>query len=447
MTRTSFCLLCGAVLCVVLAACLEPPPQTWKSWIKDFGHDSFQYPGWVVEQMQRCACHLVNRDIVRCFESGSRVSYRASAATNQSLTYCVAKAWLLDHMPEFDKNFLPPSVSVLYHSMLDDNIAFALMADRAAPWSATLPLATKLSYILPYATFHEARTNWRPLLFAKFFQIVAEAPTTLSALQLLASPAWPSTNSVLNWSASVWDAYPLAQRPPFFAQWASSTNPPVLGPLEFVAYGYGSCSAWSTLLVYAARACGIPARQAGTPCWNSAPFAGLARDNPNVTSCWRGGNGVVTGGLFLNNHNWIEFWDNVANTWAFMNVPPQDLDPNTGLCSWSAATGCDYSDKTGCAEVVGGPGAAMMDHPVIAMTWNHPDEDSPLDGGPIVDARHLRLSSGEDVSPLVWSPALTSPLGVPLRGVGLRFVNRTDTYRCREPSDPKIKSRVRPDRV
>ena len=36
-------------------------------------------------------------------------------------------------------------------SMLDDVIAFSLMADRAAPWSASVPLATKLTYLLPYA--------------------------------------------------------------------------------------------------------------------------------------------------------------------------------------------------------------------------------------------------------------------------------------------------------
>ena len=30
--------------------------------------------------------------------------------------------------------------------------------------------------------------------------------------------------------------------------WSSSTNPPVVAPLDFVAYGYGSCTAWATLL-------------------------------------------------------------------------------------------------------------------------------------------------------------------------------------------------------
>ena len=54
-------------------------------------------------------------------------------------------------MPEFDLHFLPNSVTVNATSMLDDVIAFSLMADRAAPWSASVPLATKLTYLLPYA--------------------------------------------------------------------------------------------------------------------------------------------------------------------------------------------------------------------------------------------------------------------------------------------------------
>ena len=29
--------------------------------------------------------------------------------------------------------------------------------------------AAKLAYVLPYAAYHEARQNWRPLFFAKFF--------------------------------------------------------------------------------------------------------------------------------------------------------------------------------------------------------------------------------------------------------------------------------------
>ena len=66
--------------------------------------------------------------------------------------------------------------------MLDDTLAFALMADRAARWSRTIPLEVKLAYLLPYATYHESRQNWRPLLFAKFFALVADAPDVRTAI-------------------------------------------------------------------------------------------------------------------------------------------------------------------------------------------------------------------------------------------------------------------------
>lgn len=68
----------------------------------------------------------------------------------------------------------------------------------------------------------------------------------------------------------------------------------------------------STMITYVLRSIGVPARQVGTPCWNSAlggvDFTGLAVDNPNVTKCWHGaakaGGKMTFGNDFLNNHNW-----------------------------------------------------------------------------------------------------------------------------------------------
>ena len=88
------------------------------------------------------------------------------------------------------------------------------------------------------------------------------------------------------------------------------------------------------------------------------------------------------------------------------------------------------------AAVAGGPGAAMRDHEIFAYTWSDPHAGAApagtLDGGPVLAASGLRLSSGEAVSPLVWSPRLASPVGKALKDDGLRVVNRTDFYRCRE---------------
>jgi hypothetical protein len=31
---------------------------------------------------------------------------------DNKLSFCLAKSWLLEHMPEFDLNYLPPSVCI-----------------------------------------------------------------------------------------------------------------------------------------------------------------------------------------------------------------------------------------------------------------------------------------------------------------------------------------------
>ena len=81
--------------------------------------------------------------------------------------------------------------------------------------------------------------SWRPLFFAKFFALVAAAPTTAAAMELLITPLWSpsSAPAFLNWSAHTWAADPLAGAPPVVLQWASSTNPPVSAPADFFAYG------------------------------------------------------------------------------------------------------------------------------------------------------------------------------------------------------------------
>ena len=67
-------------------------------------------------------------------------------------------------------------------------------------------------------------------------------------------------------------------------------------------------------------------------------------------------------------------------------------------------------------------------------TWSSPGEStSEIDGGTVVDVKDLRLTSGEAVSPLVWSPSLASVAGEALKDDGLRVVNRSDFYRCKEP--------------
>ena len=445
-------------------------------WLTNLGHDTYSYPSWITSQQRECACNVASispRKVV-CKDSRKLVDWRSVAKLTPGahLTYCIGRAWLLEHMPEFDLHYLPGSVTVNSTSMLDDVVAFALMADRAAPWTSGIPLAVRLAYGLPYGGYHESRQNWRPLFFAKFFPLVANATSTEEALGRLVAP-----DEFLRWSKHYWPSSPKQRDPAapnaYTIEWSSSTAPPVVSPLEFVAYGYGSCSAWATFLTYVARAVGLPARQVGTPCWNSVfegvDFRGRAAHNPNVSTCWRGGTrDAGHGGRFLNNHNWVEIYRPAVErglgvngdfaSWAFVNVPPASKSPNDGLCGpvdrFDVHRGCGYDAEAPkgqeCAKVDAGPGAAMQDHEIFALTWSllEDQEDGgpdllqddvgklagwmPFQGGPVLDPAGKTISDGRTpITPLVWSPALASPMGTPLRNVGIRLVNRTDFYRCK----------------
>ena len=453
------------MLCIASAATFPAgtptgsPTGTPTDWLKHFGHDTYAYPLWVQQQQLACECTALPGGTAACHSAGALIDWRAAARASvvgAPLTWCLARAWMLDHMPEFDKRFLPPSITVNGSSMLDDQLAFAVMADAAAGWAETVPLAAKLAYILPYATTHESRQNWRPLFFAKYVRLVQGAVTVEQAMdRLLADP------NLFQWSAHSWEDSPV--QPPtavgavgaaaegktatrqWSVEWSSSTSPPVTAPLDAVAYGYSSCTGKATFVTYIARAVGIPARVAGTPCWDSGPFAGLASHNKNVSLCWNGGSAQQHGGGYLYNHNWVEVYAPSAvphsgSPWSMLNVPlPSTFTPGGGgswMCPgferWSEGCSFNASNPAGheCDGIAADAGAAMRDHEIFSLTWAE-DADSGLDeGGEIVEVAHLRLSSGEPASPLVWAPTLADAYGAPLR-ISLRVVNRTAAYRCK----------------
>mmetsp|Transcript_96030 Transcript_96030/g.176474 ORF Transcript_96030/g.176474 Transcript_96030/m.176474 type:complete len:364 (-) Transcript_96030:3-1094(-) len=334
--------------------------------------------------------------------------------------------YLLQHMPSFDLQFLPPSVTVEGFSMLDDNIAFALMAWNASGLLPKPPLQVAFSYFLPYASYHEPRTNWRPLFFAKYFGMAGKAVTSRKAVDALIAGGTP----LMKWTAHTWADFPGSRSNTYnLGPFAPSSTPPVVGPFDFTAYGYASCTGWATFLASALKAVGVPARQVGAPCWNTAEFAGPATSNPNVSACWSGGppDGPY-GGKYLNNHNWVEYWDNEAGDWHFVDVASSSSSESTWFCT-------DYSENEGCS-CTSNAGKAARDHEILAVTWTDVAEASlKFDGGRVLDvATELHLTTGEAVSPLVWSPRLRSPLGTELKDVGLRAVNRTAFYRCRSGS-------------
>ena len=227
----------AAVLLVLAAARADE--------LSRLGHDDFALPAWIHSQMADCACALApSAARPTCAERGAAVDWRS--ATN--VTFCVAKSYLLERMPAFDLQFLPASVPVNGTSMLDDNVAFALMARARWRYAAALPARLYLAYVLPYASYHEARANWRPLLYAKHRDAVsasaaAAAPnaSTADAVAALVAP-----NVFLNWSGNAWpgSARGAAGAAGWALEWASSTAPPVVAPLDFVACGGRDGSRW-----------------------------------------------------------------------------------------------------------------------------------------------------------------------------------------------------------
>lgn len=344
----------------------------------------------------------------------------------QELTWCSAKQFLLTHMPRFDLHFLPGSVSVEGTSMLDDNIAFALMAWNASSLQPRPPTQLAFAYLLPYSTYHESRSNWRPLFFAKYFRLAEKLSTSRQVVDALIGKGV----QIMNWTAFSWPDFngkATADNRYLLGPFALGSAPPVVAPTDFLAYGYGSCTAWSKFLVSALKAVGVPAREVGSPCWNTGEFSGLASANPNVSACWQAGANGESGGKYLNNHNWVEYWDNQGKDWHFLDVATSSSAEKSWFCG---------NFTQGCA--CGSPaGRAMQDHDILAPTWSLPGEDPEAHGGPVLDvATGLRLSTGQAVSPLVWSPRLTSPLGISLKDVGLRMVNRTAFYRCTSSPGP-----------
>eukprot|EP01051_Picozoa_sp_SAG22_P014785 SAG22_NODE_1843_length_3455_cov_2.608760_6_plen_203_part_00 len=112
-------------------------------------------------------------------------------------------------------------------------------------------------------------------MFAKFFSYVAAAENTSQAIgyvlqhvqqwqnSSIASSSSSSSSAAAAAAAAASvqreDGAPPSPPPPpaqYKLKWSSSTSPPVISPFDFTAYGYGSCTAFATLHVYAARAVG-----------------------------------------------------------------------------------------------------------------------------------------------------------------------------------------------
>ena len=126
-----------------------------------------------------------------------------------------------------------------------------------------------------------------------------------------------------------------------------------------------------------------------------------------------------------------EFEYKRSKKWVTANDPGTSISP---LCGGVGGPhGCGWSNVTGC-KGAHGPAAAMQDHEIVAVTWERegdptaPESDQ---SGPLIDVSKWKLSSGEAVSPLVWSPGFASPLGKPfadLSSAGMFYWSAHEPY-------------------
>lgn len=216
-------------------------------------------------------------------DDGKFEGFKAHAAAQHGEAGARAAAFLLEHMPEVDREALD-SAFLIHH--LDG--AFAARAEF--PWARNVPEEIFLNDVLPYAVFDETRETWRGDFLAKGRGLVKDARTATDAAQAL--------------NRGFFDLIQV--------HYDTGRKAPNQSPSESIASGKATCTGLTILLVNACRAVGVPARAAGTPLWANG----------------RG------------NHTWAEIWD---GRWHFTGADEYDA---AGLDrAWFVADAAKADDR------------------------------------------------------------------------------------------------------
>lgn len=156
--------------------------------------------------------------------------------THSVLTEDYCLRWLQTNMPARDKGQLS-------EKQLRRHIRLALAARGASSWAAAVPVDLFLNDVLPYRSVDEQldEQDWRPMFFASFMSLVAEADSLTEAAQILNKEIW-----------ALWDL-----------RFVPDQTPEIMSVGQVLAKGFASCTGLSIFLVNACRAVGIPARLAG----------------------------------------------------------------------------------------------------------------------------------------------------------------------------------------
>ncbi len=175
--------------------------------------------------------------------------------------------FLLRYMPERDLRSLTPE-------FLIENVKYAYQERKVVGWGKQIPDSIFLNYVLPYASLHERRDDWRKQFYEKFLALVKNQPSPGQAAVMLNNKIWDMIG--VHYSTD----RPKADQSPF----------------ESIEAGKASCTGLSILLVAACRAVCVPARFVGVPMWYDSS----------------------------GNHSWVEVWD---NGWHFIGAgEPGPLD-------------------------------------------------------------------------------------------------------------------------
>ena len=168
----------------------------------------------------------------------------------------VAARFLLDNLP-------PADSLAMSAADLRENLEYAFLARETLPWGKTVPSNIFLHYVLPHRVSQEPFQPHRAMLFRELAPLCATAGSMEQALSKVGA-----------WCAARAEYRPTSRRD--------------LGVLSILDAGYGRCEETNILFMAAARAVGLPVRQALVPWWQHAD----------------------------GNHAWVEAW--TPDGWKFL---------------------------------------------------------------------------------------------------------------------------------
>ncbi len=168
----------------------------------------------------------------------------------------LAARFMLDNLPPADRLSMSADD-------LGENLDYAFLARESMPWGETVPWDIFLHYVLPHRASQEPFQPHRAMLFRELAPVCSTAGTIEDALK-----------RVGEWCAQKAQYRPTSRRD--------------LGVASILDAGYGRCEETNILFLAAARAVGLPARQAMVPWWQHAD----------------------------GNHAWVEAW--TEDGWKFL---------------------------------------------------------------------------------------------------------------------------------